>query len=97
LVEAWIRFHEGIKGTEKDHNSPLHIENPRSISLVAVNAKGAPVGFPLRKNGIHVANTEKPLPGGPPLSGEKVVPEIRLGEPLNLEAQFTEPRIDNIG
>jgi hypothetical protein len=92
LIEAGIRLHERIKGMEKDHDSSLHIEDPWSVSLMAVNAKGASFGFPLRKNGIHMANAEEPLCGSSPFPSEKMIPEIGLGESLNLETQFMEFR-----
>jgi len=92
LIEAGIRLHERIKGMEKDHDSSLHIEAAWSVSLMAVNAKGAPFGFPLRENGIHMANAEEPLCRSSPFPSEKMIPEIGLGESLNLETQFMEFR-----
>jgi hypothetical protein len=96
LIEAGIRLHERIKGMEKDHDSSLHIEDPWSVSLMADNAKGASFGFPLGKNGINMADTEELFFRSSPFPSEKMIPEIGLGESLNLETQFMEFRDNDV-
>ncbi len=95
--EVGIGLHEGLQRIQEYHDSSLHIDDPWSVSLIALDAKGAPFGLPLRKDGIHMADAEEPLWGGSLFSGQKVIPEIGLGEPLHFEGQFAESLSDDPG